>query len=83
MTTLWAIWTRLSILVPSPTTVSRTWPRSIVELAADLDIILNDDAANLRHLGVPARTRLEAEPVLTDPHARMDNRAVADQRVGE
>ena len=33
ITTLWAIWTRLSIFVPSPITVSRLAPRSTVELA--------------------------------------------------
>ena len=53
--TLWAIWTRLSILVPSPITVSRLAPRSIVRVGADLDIVLDDDAADLRHLDVACR----------------------------
>ena len=78
--TLWPICTRLSILVPSPITVSRCAPRSIVRVGADLDIVLDDDAADLRHFEVPSRPHGEAETVLSDPHAGMDDDAVADQR---
>ena len=82
MTTLWAICTRLSILVPSPITVSRLAPRSIVRVGADLDVVLDDDAADLRHLEVPLRPHGEAEAVLPDAHARMQDHAVADKRMG-
>jgi UDP-3-O-[3-hydroxymyristoyl] glucosamine N-acyltransferase len=41
------------------------------------------DAADLRHLDVAARAHGEAEPVLADPGAGMDDDAVADQRVGQ
>src|SRR5579872_677638 len=46
---------------------------------ADLDIVLNDDAADLRHFRVAARPHGEAESVLADMDAGMDDDAVADQ----
>ena len=81
ITTLWAIWTRLSILVPSPITVSRVGAAVDRRVGADLDVVLDDDAADLRHLEVPPRPDGEAEPVLADAHAGMDDDAVAEQRV--
>ena len=50
-------------------------------VGADLDVVLDDDAADLRHLQMAARAGREAEPVLPDGDARMDDDAVADQRV--
>ena len=48
-------------------------------VGADLDVVLNDDAAHLRHLQMPARAEREAETVLADAHARMQDDAVAEQ----
>ena len=50
---------------------------------ADLDVVLDDDAADLRHLEVPARPEREAEAVLADVDAGMDDDAVADERAGD
>ena len=50
-------------------TVSRLAPRSMVGVGADLDVVLDDDAADLRHLEMPLRAHGEAEAVLPDPHA--------------
>ena len=50
---------------------------------ADLDVVLNDDAADLRHLEMPARPEREAEAVLADMDAGMDDDAVADQRADD
>ena len=50
---------------------------------ADLDVVLDDDAADLRHLEVPARPEREAEAVLADMDAGMDDDAVADQRADD
>ena len=83
MTTLWAIWTRLSILVPSPITVSRLAPRSTVRVGADLHVVLDDDAADLRHLEVALRPHGEAEAVLADAHARMEDDPVAEEGMGD
>src|SRR5262249_31916900 len=47
----------------------------------DLDVVLDDHAANLGDLQVPCLARHEAEPVLADMDARMDDDAIADQRV--
>ena len=52
-------------------------------IGADLDVVLDDDAADLRHLEVAAAAHGEAEAVLADAHARMDDDAVADQGVGD
>ena len=48
---------------------------------ADLDVVLDDDAPELRHLEVAAQTQHEAEAVLTDLAARMNDDPVADQGV--
>ena len=48
-------------------------------VGADLDIVLDDDPADLRHLEVAPRAHGEAEPVLADPHARVHDDPVADQ----
>src|SRR3989304_4498173 len=50
---------------------------------ADLDVVLNDDASDLRHLEVALRSHYEAEAVLPDLAARMNDDAVADQRGGD
>ena len=66
ITTLWAICTRLSILVPSPITVSREAPRSIVVLApisTSSWTITRPTCGTLRWL----RAHGEAEPVLAEP----------------
>ena len=46
----------------------------------DLDIVLDDDPADLRHFLMTARTHGEAESVLADAHAWMNDHPVADQR---
>ena len=48
-------------------------------VGADLDVVLNDDAASLRDFLMPLRTRKIAEPVLTDARAGMNDDAIADQ----
>src|SRR5262249_33530324 len=48
---------------------------------ADLDVVLNDDAPDLRNLKMPACPHQKAEPVLPDAAARMDDHPVSDQRV--
>ena len=45
---------------------------------ADLDVVLNDHAPDLRHFHVALRTEGEAEPVLPDVDAGVDDDAVAD-----
>src|SRR3972149_9329641 len=50
---------------------------------ADLDVVLDDDAPDLRHLEVAIAPHHETEAVLPDLAARMDDNAVADQRGGE
>src|SRR3974390_3176699 len=49
---------------------------------ADLDVILYDHAPDLRHFEVPFASLYEAEAMLTDLAAWMQNDAVADQRGG-
>ena len=83
MLTLCAIWTRLSILVPSPMTVSRVEPRSIVVLAPISTSSWMMTRRDLRDLLMPARRRQIAEAVLADARAGMDDHAVADQRVND
>ena len=81
ISTLWAICTWLSILVPSPITVSRLAPRSIVVLApisTSSWMMTRPICATFRWPVGPMR---EAEAVLADADARMDDDAVADQRV--
>ena len=51
-------------------------------VGADLDVVLDDDAPDLRHLQVPLRPHGEAEAVLADAHARMEDDPVADEGVG-
>src|SRR5436190_20993825 len=48
---------------------------------ADLDVVLHDDAAELRHLDVAVRARLIAEAVVSDVAAGVDDDGVADQRM--
>ncbi len=79
--TLCAIWTRLSILVPSPIVVSRVAAAIDRRVGADLDIVLDDDAAGLRNLLMALRTWQIAETVLADAGAGMDDHAIADQRM--
>src|SRR5664280_672368 len=50
---------------------------------ADLDVVLDDDAPDLRHLEVAGAAHNEAEAILADLAARMDDDPVADQRVGD
>ena len=61
----------------------RVLERAAVDAAvgADLHVVLDDDAADLRHLEVTLAAHGEAEAVLADPHARMQDDAVAHQRV--
>ena len=51
-------------------------------VGADLDVVLDDDAADLRHLrDARAAPGTIAEAVLADARAGMDDDAVADQRM--
>ena len=50
-------------------------------IGADLHIVLNDDAAGLRDFLMALRGRQIAETVLADARARMDDDAIADQRM--
>ena len=56
-------------------------PRSIVGSGADLDVVLDDDPADLRNLRCGRARPSVAEAVLADAAAGMDDDAVADQRV--
>src|SRR6478752_1477163 len=51
-------------------------------IGADFDVVLNDHPRKLRDLGMALRARHEAETILSDPHAGMQNDAVADQSMG-
>ncbi len=46
---------------------------------ADLDVVLYDDAPDLRHFEMSARTEGETEPVLSDMNARMNDHPIPDQ----
>src|SRR5262249_20639423 len=50
-------------------------------VGTDLHVVLDDDAAHLGHFEVPPGPHGKAEAVLADAHARMQQHAVADQRV--
>lgn len=50
-------------------------------LRADLDVILNDDAAELRNFGVAGAIRRIGKSVLSDAATGMDDHVVADQRM--
>src|SRR3990172_696364 len=50
---------------------------------ADLDVVLDDDASDLRHLEMALGSHYEAEAILPDLAARMNDDAVADQRGGD
>ena len=55
----------------------------MVRAGADLHVVLDDDTADLRHLRMSRRPHHEAETVLADADAGMDDDAVADQRMGQ
>ena len=79
ITTLWAICTRLSILVPSPITVSASAPRSMVVLApisTSSPMMTRPICGTFRW---PFGAHGEAEAVLADAHAGVDDDAVADE----
>src|SRR5262245_9584356 len=48
-------------------------------VGTDLDVVLNDHAADLRHLEMPLGAHGEAETSLPDAHAGMQDHPVADQ----
>src|SRR5665213_1657322 len=50
---------------------------------ADFDIVLDDDACDLRNFQMAAGAHHKAEAVLADLATRMDDNAIADQRVGD
>src|ERR1043165_3512405 len=50
---------------------------------ADFDVILDDYASDLGHLQVPFPAHHEAEAVLSDAAARMNDDAIADQTMGD
>ena len=51
-------------------------------VGADLHVVLDDHAPDLRHLQMPLRSHGEAEAVLADAHAGMEDDPVADEGVG-
>ena len=51
-------------------------------IGSDLDIISDDDAADLGHFQVAMPAHREAKSILFDPHAGVDNNSVADNGVG-
>src|SRR5260221_10552105 len=52
-------------------------------IGADLDIVADDDAAELRHPDMTAGIRREAEAFLSDTRPRQDAHPIADQAVAE
>src|SRR5262245_64966022 len=52
-------------------------------VGADLHVVLDDHAPDLRHLEMAAGAHGEAEPILADPHAGMQDHPIADERMGE
>ena len=50
-------------------------------VGADLDVVLDDDAARLRDFLMALRTWQIAEAVLADTSAGMDDHAIPDQRM--
>src|SRR5690606_18406852 len=62
--------------VPNRTSIDR---RS----GANFNVVLDDDAADLRDLRMPSRTHDITEAVLTDPAAGMKDHPVADQGMRE
>ena len=52
-------------------------------IGADLHVILDNDATDLRHFQMAAPPRSEAETVLPDRGAGMNDHAIADQSVGD
>ena len=80
ITTLWAIWTRLSILVFSPITVSSKAPRSMQVCAP---IVTPSWMITRPSCGTSIRPRgptASAEAGLADHRAGADRHAIADQR---
>ena len=59
-------------------------PAAAVDRAvgADLDVVLDQHAAELRHLEVAVGAEREAEAVLADARAGVDDHAVADAGSG-
>ena len=78
---LWPICTRLSILVPSPITVSPLPPRSIVVLAPISTLSWMMTRPSCGTLTWPLGARLVAKAVLPDVAAGVHDDAVADQRM--
>ena len=52
-------------------------------VGADLDIILDQDAAQLRNLEVPVRAGRKPKPVLADAGAGMNGNPLADKATGQ
>ena len=75
--TLCPIWTRLSILLPDPIMVSGPVPRSTVAIGADFDVVLDDHAAELRHVHVALLAIAKPKPRLPmrTPGCRLDARS--------
>ena len=81
--TLCPICTRLSIRVPAPMTVSSKVPRSIVVLAPTSTSLSITTRPSCGTVWNPSGRDSEAEPILSDPDARVDIDPVADQRMGD
>ena len=76
--TLWATCTRLSILVPRPMTGGAELGAVDADARADLDVVLDDDRADLRDLHVLFAVPGVAEAVGAQDGAGVDDDAVAD-----
>ena len=82
MRTLWPIWIRLSSLTPAPMRVSSRRATVDAGVGADLDIVADDDAAELLDLLPAALVRREAEAVGAQHHAAVQQAARTDAGAG-
>ena len=78
MTTLWAICTRLSILVPSPMRVSAECAAINSAVGPDLDVVLDHDAADLRDFAVMILIKNVAVAIGANDGAGVNANTVAD-----
>src|SRR4051812_4726090 len=50
---------------------------------ADFDVVLDDDAADLRHLKMPFPAHHETKPILANAASRVDDHAIAEQCIAD
>ena len=78
MTTLCATWTRLSIFVPCADDGGAERAAVNGGVGADLDIVVDDHIADLKHFAMPALVEHVAVTVRADDRAGVDGDAMAD-----